>query len=219
MFRKLFSRRKFLKSTGFAFWVLAVTPGKANSQTEDTPVDKAEFVAKFGRTLIPSEEELPGYRELEKYAITGEVLNKLRGIPDSSYVTFNNCSKSFFSGLTFIELSASQSEELFGNVLEKKLPADTQAVCEMVYNVIRLAVYTVYYQNFPEIVHRDSADLPVLQEGEAHQIINPNTHNLFTGWDHAGFGGPWDWEQEEERRRYLRDMAKSVPSTYHRFIG
>ena len=38
-------------------------------------------------------------------------------------------------------------------------------------------------------------------------VINPNSTKLVTGWDVAGFTGPWSWEEEEARRTYIKTIA------------
>ncbi|MBI4463424.1 MAG: GMC family oxidoreductase, partial [Acidobacteria bacterium] len=39
---------------------------------------------------------------------------------------------------------------------------------------------------------------------DTHQITNPNTKQLVTGWDVAGFKGPMEWEEEEQRRAMMK---------------
>ena len=65
----------------------------------------------------------------------------------------------------------------------------------------------VYYQNYPEHrIPRDSDDVPILAPGDTHQITNPNTTRLFTGWDLSSFHGPLTWEEEERRRAYYKKI-------------
>ncbi len=66
-----------------------------------------------------------------------------------------------------------------------------------VYDQTREAVFTVYYQNFPEDHWpRDAKRVPLLRAGDEHQITNPSTPDIVTGWDVAGYAGPLTWEEE-----------------------
>jgi hypothetical protein len=68
-------------------------------------------------------------------------------------------------------------------------------------------VLVVYYQNYPEHrLARDKNDVPILPPGDQHQITNPNTERIVTGWDVAGFRGPLTWEEEERRRAYYKTI-------------
>ena len=72
---------------------------------------------------------------------------------------------------------------------------------------IRRRVFQVYYSNYPEhALPRDADGVPVLPAGDTHQITNPNTTALVTGWDTAGYMGPLTWEEEERRRALVQKI-------------
>jgi hypothetical protein len=48
--------------------------------------------------------------------------------------------------------------------------------------------------------------MPILKAGDKHQITNPNTREIVTGWDIAGFKGPLSWEEEEEQRAKFKKV-------------
>jgi len=217
MFKKSITRRRFLRDTGTVVSVITFAGAQANTVApEDIPAAN-QIVAAIGDTLIPSEAEDPGYTDLEKFGITDEVMKQLRGLSAGNYVAFNNASQNRFNEKTFMELAETERSEFLTLIIDKSLPETDQIQCEMVYNLVRTAVFTNYYQNFPEKVQRDANDLPVIKAGDQHQIINPNTSELVTGWDQAGFRGPWTWEEEENRRSELRALAQQTSDDYHRF--
>ena len=94
------------------------------------------------------------------------------------------------------------------------------------YRTVRRSVLTVFYGNFPEnkgpmdlssiavlkpLVWDDG--LPLLKPGDLHQITNPNTKELVTGWDIARNTGSYTWEEEEEKRKYFQKLDwKEDPS-------
>ena len=47
---------------------------------------------------------------------------------------------------------------------------------------------------------RDQNDIPLLRSGDTHQITNPNSDRLITGWDISRFEGPLTWDEEVQRR-------------------
>ena len=85
--------------------------------------------------------------------------------------------------------------------LADALPAQTIETVQMIFRLVRIRVMTVFYQNFPENkIARDANRIPILPAGDQHQILDPNTSELVTGWDVANFPGPLSWAEEEERR-------------------
>ena len=73
------------------------------------------------------------------------------------------------------------------------------------YKMLRLRILTVYYQNFPENrVPKDARGVPTTQD--LHQISNPNTRELVTGWDVANYPGPVTWEEEERLRARMKNI-------------
>jgi len=89
------------------------------------------------------------------------------------------------------------------DALKSRYDGSSIAALQKVFLTTRNRVFTVFYQNFPEHrVERDANQIPVLPPGDTHQIINPNTSKLVTGWDVANFPGPVSWEEEEARRAY-----------------
>jgi len=73
--------------------------------------------------------------------------------------------------------------------------------------VVRISAVRVFYSNFPEgKIARDANGIPISKPGELHQITNPNTPDLVTGWDIAGYRGPLTWEQEEKQRAEVQKI-------------
>ena len=69
------------------------------------------------------------------------------------------------------------------------------------YRLARIAVFRVFYSNFPDHkILRNTRGVPVVKPGDLHQITVPDTPDLTTGWDIAGYRGPLSWEQEEQGR-------------------
>ena len=127
----------------------------------------------------------------------------LQGVTDAELQTFNASSGSLFGGKAFLELGEEQRAEYLNAIIDGQKIADKKvlATLQKVYRLYRVRVLTVFYQNFPEHkVKRDAQGMPILEPGDQHQIINPNTKNLVTGWDVANFRGPLSWEEEEARR-------------------
>ena len=46
----------------------------------------------------------------------------------------------------------------------------------------------------------------IIAVGDRHQITNPNTEEIVTGWDIAGYKGPLRWEEEEQYRAVMKKM-------------
>src|SRR5262249_53678640 len=80
------------------------------------------------------------------------------------------------------------------------------------YRGARTRILSVYYKNFPEHeAKRNAQGEPILQPGDAHQITNPNSRKIVTGWDIAGYKGPPTWEEEEQLRA---EAKKNLPYWY-----
>jgi hypothetical protein len=201
------SRREFLKWTGAGSLALgAVAPGlgfgTAGSQ-ESPESGRHALVAAMGDTLIPSDPGDPGYKTLEQYGITGEVLKKLDGLSEADADAFNKASTAFFDGRAFLQLTESQRADYLRLIVDgSKFSDKTQLKnLQRIYRQVRARVFTVFYQNFPEnVVPRDEHGTPILKPGDKHQVTNPNTKEIVTGWDISGFKGQMTWEEEEERR-------------------
>ena len=105
------TRRQFLKRTGLSVASVSVLVeegrGKSLQQylEEISPdLEPRDVIAALGDTLIPTyEPDYLGYRRLEKYGITEEVLKGLKGLGKKDFLTFNAVSKDFF-GKPFMEL-------------------------------------------------------------------------------------------------------------------
>ena len=213
MEKKDVSRRDFLKTTGMGAAAIPTTlVGISTQQVQGqagTAVDRSAVIAALGDTIIPSDPGDPGYRTLEPYNITAEVMKGLTGLSDDNLAAFNNSAASFFSGKTFLDLSESQRADYLNLIIDGSKIADQQlrGQLQSVYRLTRIRVLVIYYQNYPEHrLPRDSNDVPILPPGDTHQITNPNTDRVVTGWDVAGFRGPLTWEEEERRRAYYKKI-------------
>ena len=213
MQKKDVSRRDFLKTTGMGAaaiptTLVGISTGQVQGQAA-TAVDRTAVIAALGDTIIPSDPGDPGYRTLEPYNITAEVMKGLTGLSDDNLAAFNNSAASFFSGKTFLDLSESQRADYLNLIIDGSKIADQQlrGQLQSVYRLTRIRVLVIYYQNYPEHrLPRDANDVPILAPGDTHQITNPNTDRLVTGWDVAGFRGPLTWEEEERRRAYYKKI-------------
>jgi hypothetical protein len=196
------SRREFVKTVSVAAATVAVAqPGMAAA-----PATRHAVVAAIGDVLIPSDPGDPGYRDLEPYRITEEVLRALPGVSDAEAELWNATAKTAF-GKTFLELDESQRAAYMGRVVDGTASDDpkTNERLRRVYRNTRRRVVTLYYANFPEHQWpRDANGMPVLAPGDEHQITNPNTVTLITGWDQSGFHGPLTWQEEERRRNLMK---------------
>jgi len=213
MEKKDVSRREFLKTTGMGAAAIPTTlVGISTQQVQGqagTAVDRSAVIAALGDTIIPSDPGDPGYRTLEPYNITAEVMKGLTGLSDDNLAAFNNSAASFFSGKTFLDLSESQRADYLNLIIDGSKIADQQlrGQLQSVYRLTRIRVLVIYYQNYPEHrLPRDANDVPILPPGDTHQITNPNTDRVVTGWDVAGFRGPLTWEEEERRRAYYKKI-------------
>src|SRR5581483_3845908 len=203
--------------------ILPKTILAAGSDLNNAPVvDKKRLVAALGDAIIPTAPGYPGYQRLEQYGITDEVLKALPGVTQQDLNVFNAATAEFFGGKSFLELDSNQREDFlnmivasfppdtFGSAggggassaqLAAKLDANAVKTLQNVFRAVRTRVLQVFFRNFPEDkIGRDNNGLPLLPPGDLHQIVNPNTKQLVTGWDIAGFPGPLSWEEEQERR-------------------
>lgn len=231
------SRRKFLQKTsaGAAAGALGagvVLPEIAGSAfarpaidySAVPAVDRKQFFAAFGDTLIPTATGYPGYKRLEAHGITDEVMKSLTGIAADDLNVFNASAREFFDK-PFVELGEVDRTTFLERVVAT-FPADTFAAppamrdaqgarlpqeqlerIQRVFRLTRTVMFNVFYQNFPENrIQRDAQKAPVLPAGDQHQILNPNTAALITGWDVANFPGPLSWDEEEKRRAYWKKI-------------
>ena len=239
---KAISRRWFLKKTSLGSIAVSGVMSRRlwpqSSKYADAPaVETNQLVAALGNTIIPTEQDYPGYRRLQQYGITEEVVQGLRGIRQQEFNLFNAVAGELFQGKSFVELGPEGQTEFLeklvetfpagsfdeagsgaltpqdepgpgtgkaqgdGKSLVDVLEKDVLLTVQKVFRLVRTRVFTVFYQNFPEhTVPRDGKKIPVLKPGDQHQIINPNTSDLVTGWDVANFPGPLSWSEEQERR-------------------
>jgi hypothetical protein len=207
------SRRDFLKTTGLGVVALpvAVVPALAaqSAATATTTADRQTLIAALGDTLIPDEPDDPGYASLEAYNITAEVMKGLTALRDDDLALFNRNAAPFFGGKTFLELDEPQRGEYLRLLIDGSRFSDKQLLGKLqsVYRLTRIRVMVVYYQNYPEHrLPRDKSDVPMLPASDLHQITNPNTTRLYTGWDRAAYHGPLTWEEEERRRNYFKKL-------------
>lgn len=211
MRKKRVSRREFLKrSAGGPAAIAALASELTFARGEPQPsatIDRHAVIAALGDTLIPTDPGDPGYRSLEKYRITEEVMNGLAALPDSDFEAFNKGCGLFFAGRSFLQLTESQRADYVRLVIEGSRFTDKAQLrtLQRVYRQTRTRVFTVFYQNYPEnVIPWDQDGAPILRAGDKHQITNPNTAAIVTGWDIAGFRGPLTWEQEERRRAMFK---------------
>jgi choline dehydrogenase-like flavoprotein len=230
------TRRDFVKETvaGTAALVGAGMLRASAADPGEATLEK-RVVSALGSVFVPSKPGDPGYAELEQYGISDYVMKpparpaggggegEGRGGPQSaewlkreSLEAFNDGAKAFFSGKPFIDLDEKQKEEYLGIVVDGKRITDEpqRKQLQMVYQNSRRRILQVYYSNYPEHqIKRDASGVPILKPGDSHQITNPNTKNMVTGWDVTGFAGQPTWEEEQA----LREKAKQ--STNYWFEG
>lgn len=200
------SRRDFVKGAALGAGGLLLTAGQ--TEAADTQ-DRMKVLAALGDTIIPSKEGKPGFRDLEPYGIVEELNRTLRSMNDSMFSNFNEASRPFFKDRPFLELSEDERAGFLKAVISGDGFQDAQihAAVRRVYRLTRIAVLKIFYSNFPEHrVQRDSNGIPMLKPGDTHQITNPNTDKLVTGWDIAGYQGPLTWEQEEKKRSEMKKI-------------
>jgi len=207
------SRREFLKRSGAgSIAITSIGSGLAYGRSEASQapqLDRHAMVASIGDTLIPTDPSDPGYKSLEQYKITEEVMKKLDGISDDDLEAFNQGSTEFFEGRTFLQLAPSQRSDYLLLIIDGSKITDKNRlkVLQKVYRQTRTRVFTVFYQNYPEnVIPRDQAGVPILKPGDKHQITNPNTKDLVTGWDISGFKAQMTWQEEEECRTKFQKL-------------
>lgn len=221
------SRRDFMKTTATAT-VAGIAGSRATEARQPTvrpgdlevisqsqeasrvtsQVPRKAILFAFGDTLIPSRPDDPGYRDLEWHGISDEVERRLEDVTEEDLDLFD---KSCAAPLqkSFTELSEAKRAEYFNLILKEGSFKDDklQGKLRTIYDLTREAVFTVYYQNFPQNRWpQDSNGVPLLRPGDTHQITNPNAPGTFTGWDRAGYAGPLTWEEEERRRNYFKKI-------------
>jgi hypothetical protein len=203
-----FSRREFLRTVGTTAAAVAVA-GSGAPVLAAPVVDRHALIAALGDTLIPSDSGDRGYKDLEPYKITEEVLKALPGVDDADLGLFNERTKGTFGGKTFLELGEPQRAQYLRQIIDGSSVADPTELKTLqgVYHASRKRVLTVYYSNFPEDKWpHDANGMPVLKPGDTHQITNPNTKDIVTAWDQIGFLGPLTWEEEERRRNLVKKL-------------
>jgi hypothetical protein len=211
---KKVSRREFLKRAGLGSLAVTATAPKmalgASQAAQPASVDRRAIFAALGDTLIPTDPGDPGYKSLEKYRITEEVMKGLEVLSDADLNAFNTGSTAFFDGRNFLQLTEGQRADYLRLIIDGSKIADKAQLRTMqrIYRQARTRVFTVFYQNYPEnVIPRDKNGVPILKPGDQHQITNPNTKEMVTGWDTAGYKGPLTWEEEEERRAKFKKMT------------
>lgn len=222
---KIISRRWFLRTAGLAsiaFWGAIDRLWPQSSRPETIPaVELKALIAAMGDTLIPSAPGYPGYRGLEGHGITEEVIRGLQGIDQKEFAVMNAATRDFFDGTLFIDLDEEKRTRFLQMVansfpagsfgepamsvedgsLQGILSTETIGIIQKLFRLVRIRILIVFYQNFPENkIARDANRMPVLSPDDQHQILDPNTSDLVTGWDVANFPGPLSWTEEEERR-------------------
>ena len=194
------SRRHFLKKT--ALGSVALTSPVQTAQTAMT-ADRLQVLAALGDTLIPSAPEKTGFRSLEPHGITAETNKGLRALEDELFDEFNQAAGVFFQDRSFLELGEQERAQFLRKVIDGEEFADKtlHRRVRRLYRLARIAVFRVFYSNFPDHkILRNTRGVPVLKPGDLHQITVPDTPDLTTGWDIAGYRGPLTWEQEEQKR-------------------
>lgn len=210
------SRRGFIKKGSVGTVAVAMAgvgsaSGQAAEATLPSGYDRTQVMAKLGDTLIPSSPGDPGYKDLEIYNITAEILKGVGSIPDQDLAMLNSESAAHFGGKTFVELSESQRADYLNMIVDGVNIADSRVLDRLqgIYRLVRARVFIVYYQNYPQhTAPRDDHGIPILQPGNDHQITSPNQPGVVTGWDIAGWKGPMTWEEEEERRNRFKKYFK-----------
>lgn len=214
---KELSRRDFVKKVGIgtavAVTIADVTheSGIVRAEVPSTTLERRALISALGDTLIPSGPDDPGYRNLEWYGITEEVLKEgLSDITENDLAVFNRASAPLFEGRNFLELNEKDRAVYIQHIIAGDKFPDQKALdtLQSVYRTVRRRIFTVFWtENFPEsVVPRDIHDIPLLKPGDQHQITNPNTERLVTGWDIARYSGPLTFEEEERRR----ERAKKI---------
>ena len=154
--------------------------------------------------MFPSKSFSHGFVDLEPHGIVQAVSNTLVSLDDSPLERFNQSPAPLFQGRTFVELDQDERVDFLNREIAEE---SGDPAVKRVYKLVRIAVLNVFYSNFPEHkVARDADGIPILKPGDRHQITNPNTDQLVTGWDVAGYRGPLSWEQEEQMRTNMQKV-------------
>lgn len=200
-------KKQFRAGSFFPF--IGLDPAQAKDQTQAPgKTERRAIIFALGDTLIPSAPNDPGYKELEWYGITAEVDRRLEELTDEDLNLFNESSTALLNK-KFTQLSESQRPLFLNQLLQSgSLKNESlQSKLQEVFSHVREAIFTVYYQNFPEDHWpRDANRVPLLRPGDEHQITNPSTTTVVTGWDVTGYAGPLTWEEEERRRNYFKKI-------------
>ena len=200
------SRRHFLKKT--ALGSVALSSSVEAAQTAIT-ADRLQVLAALGDTLIPSAVGKPGFRSMEPHGITAETNKGLRALADELFAEFNQAAREFFQDRTFVELEEDERARFLRKVIDGEDFADKRlhGRVRRLYRLVRIAAFRVFYSNFPDHkIVRNTRGEPVLNPGDLHQITVPDTPDLITGWDIAGYRGPLTWQQEEKMRADMRQI-------------
>lgn len=209
------SRRDFVKKTALGASGLALISRGAEAAGTG---DRLSVLSALCETIIPSKPGDPGFKDLEPYGITEEVNKMLRPLRDELFAKFNEASKPFFQGRSFLELEEEERAEFLKKVIQGEI---RDRAVRNVYRFSRITALKVFYSNFPENkIARDTNGIPILQpgDGKLHQITVPNTKKLVTGWDIAGYRGPLTWEQEEEMRAKVQKVHWHDPDNLEDLI-
>src|SRR5262245_47415317 len=180
----------------------------------------------LGSTFVPSRPGDPGYQELEAFGISKYVIDQpavfesnrddsglaanaetVDWLSPDSVEAFNSGAREFFGGRNFVALNEQEREQYLGIIADGSKIADPQrrARLQTFYRNARRRILRVYYSNYPEHrVERDRDGWPILKPGDTHQITNPNTTKMVTGWDIAGYTGQPDWQEEERLREHAK---------------
>src|SRR5689334_23622391 len=90
------SRRDFIKRSGAgSSAITGIGPGLTFGKGETTQasqLDRHAMFAALGDTLIPTDPGDPGYKSLEPYKITEEVMKQMGGLTDADLEAFNQAS-------------------------------------------------------------------------------------------------------------------------------
>jgi choline dehydrogenase-like flavoprotein len=201
------NRRDFLKKSGLGTLVLTASSAELLGRAVPAADLQQTLVAALGDLFVPSAPGDPGYKDLEKYGITEYVLKNLPVGEGGLLEGFNETAKQFFGGKSFLELDEKQKEQYLELVLDEHKIADPQVRSQLLafYRAARRRILTVYFQNYPEheVKHNPDGTI-VFKPGDTHQITNPNTKNIVTGWDITGHRGPLDWEEEQSQRKLMK---------------
>lgn len=201
------NRREFVKKTVVATAALAGASPSLLGAVSETADRNRQVVSALGALFVPSAAGDPGYRELERYGITAYVMEKL---PDDAIEPFNRGASHFFDGKSFLDLDDKQREQYLEMVASgKQIPdEDLRVTLQGFYRAARTRILSVYYKNFPEndVKWNDQREM-VLKPGDLHQISNPNTSKIVTGWDVTAYPGPMKWDEEEHRRNKMKGLV------------